>query len=111
MRKASYFVLSCVLSSHVVLVGCGLPAPKKYSTELVRMYAELLVMHEREKIAGNATDSLYQTKVRGLFTTRKINEEEFQKRVAEISRDDIAWRSFLSEATALMDSIKATKPN
>ena len=110
MDKPCCFVLSIFLCASVVFGSCGTPAQKKYPNELVRTYAELLVLHEREKIGGNTPDSLYQVKVKDFFAVRNKNEEEFQKRVADISRDDVAWRSFLTEATSLMDSIKATKP-
>lgn len=110
MRTRSFLILSFVLCSSFVLESCGTPATKTFSPELVHTYAELLVLHEREKINGNTSDSLYTIKVKGLFAARKINEEEFQRRIVELSRDDVTWRGFLNDATAAMDSIKAAKP-
>lgn len=110
MHTRSYIVLSLVLCSSIVLECCGTPTAKKYPPELVHTYAELLVLHEREKIAGNTPDSLYAIKVKSLFAARKINEEEFQRRIVDLSHDDVAWRGFLIDATVAMDSIKAAKP-
>lgn len=110
MHPRSFIVFSFVLCSSIVFECCGTPAAKKYPPELVHTYAELLVLHEKEKIAGNTPDSLYTIKVKGLFATRKINEEEFQRRLVDLSHDDVAWRSFLNDATVAMDSIKAAKP-
>ena len=76
----------------------------------MRTYAELLVLHEKEKLAGSTPDSLYAMRVKDFFAARKINEDEFQRRIGEISRNDIAWRAFLNDATVATDSIKAAKP-
>lgn len=103
-------VLSFVVCSSIILECCGAPTTKKYPQELVQTYAELLVLHEKEKIAGNTSDSLYTIKVREFFAARKIHEDDFRRRVAELSSDDIAWRGFLNDATVAMDSIKAAKP-
>ena len=110
MQTRSFLVLSFVLCSSIILECCGTPAAKRYPPELVQTYAELLVLHEREKIAGNTPDSLYTIKVKSLFVVRKINEEEFQRRIVDLSHDDVAWRAFLNDATVAMDSIKAVKP-
>jgi hypothetical protein len=92
-----------------ILGGCGTPAPKKFSSEMVRVYAELLALHEKEKISGSVPDSTYRREVREFFLAKKINEEDFQKQVIEISRDDVAWRDFLSKSIASLDSIKAAR--
>lgn len=110
MHSRSFHVLSFILCSSIVLECCGAPAAKKYPTELVRTYAELLVLHEKEKIAGNTPDSLYTSKVESFFAARKIDEEEFQRRIVDLSHDDVAWRGFLNDATVAMDSIKTTRP-
>jgi hypothetical protein len=110
MHPRSVIVFSFVLCSSIVLECCGTPAAKKYPPELVHTYAELLVLHEKGKIAGNTPDSLYTIKVKGLFAARKINEEEFQRRIVDLSHDDVAWRGFLNDATVAMDSIRAAKP-
>jgi hypothetical protein len=70
----------------------------------------LLVLHEKEKLTGNTPDSLYTIKVKSLFAAREINEEEFQRRIEDLSHDDVAWRGFLNDATVAMDSIKTAKP-
>ncbi len=110
MHTRSFLILSFVLCSSIVLECCGTPAAKKYPAELVQTYAELLILHEKEKIAGNTPDSLYTIKVKSFFATRKISEEEFQRRIVDLSHDDVAWRGFLNDATVAMDSIKAAKP-
>ena len=89
--------------------GCSAPSPKKISNETIRVYAELLAMHEKEKISGSTLDSAYRRDVREFFSVRKINEQDFQKKVIEISHDDLAWRDFLSKSMAVLDSIKAAK--
>jgi hypothetical protein len=93
----------------MVFGGCSTPAPKKFSSETVRVYAELLAMHEKEKISGSTPDSTYRREVREFFSVRKINEEDFQKQVVEISHDDLTWRDFLSKSMAVLDSIKAAR--
>ena len=105
-----FLIFSFVFCSSILLEYCGTPPAKKYPPELVRTYAELLVLHDKEKISGNTTDSMYTIKVKNLFAARKINEEEFQLRITDLSHDDVAWRGFLNEATVAMDSIKAVKP-
>jgi hypothetical protein len=110
MHTRSYIVLSFVLCSSIVFECCGTSTAKKYSPELVNTYAELLALHEKEKIAGNTPDSLYTIKVKSLFASRKINEEEFQRHIVDLSHDDVAWRGFLNDATVAMDSIKTAKP-
>jgi len=110
MHTRFFIVLSFVLCSSIVLEYCGTPAAKKYSPELVHTYAELLVLHEQEKIAGTTSNSLYKIKVKSLFAARKINEEEFQRRIVGLSNDDVAWRDFLNDATVAIDSIKTAKP-
>ncbi len=110
MHPRIFLVLPFVLCSSIILECCKAPDAKKYPPELVHTYAELLVLHEKEKIAGSSSDSLYVIKVKSLFAARKINEEEFQRRIADLSRDDVAWRGFLIDATVAMDSIKTAKP-
>jgi hypothetical protein len=110
VHKQISIPLSFVFFSLLIFEGCSSPAPKKISSALVRTYAELLVMHEKEKIVGSTPDSLYRLNVKEFFAARKINEEDFQKEVTQISRNDVAWRVFLNEATAAVDSIKAAKP-
>ena len=92
------------------LGGCQPRSSRKYPREFVVTYAELLVLHEKEKVTGNTPDSVYRVKVRELLAARNENEGEFKKRVEELSRDDQVWRTFLGEATGLMDSIKAVRP-
>lgn len=110
MHPRLFHVLAFIFCTGIALRSCGTPVAKKYPPELVRTYAELLVLHEKEKIAGNTSDSAYIIKVQELFTARKINEEEFQRRIADLSHDDVAWRGFLNEATVAVDSIRAAKP-
>lgn len=110
MHTRSFIVLSFVLGSSIVLECCGTPAAKKYPPELVHTYAELLILHEKEKIAGNTPDSLYTIKVKSFFAARNINEEEYQRRIVDLSHIDVAWRGFLNDATVAMDSIKTAKP-
>jgi len=86
------------------------PTSKKYSYGQVVTYAELLVLHEREKMVYSTPDSIYRNRVNQFFSQRKIAKEEFEKRIIELSRDNDAWRSFLMEATVAVDSIKSAKP-
>ena len=109
MRKQISVAAIFMLFSLLICDGCGTPAPKKFSPELVRVYAELLILHEKEKISSTTPDSLYRLKVKGFFEARKIDEEGFQKQISEISRDDAAWREFLNKTTVAVDSIKAAK--
>jgi len=105
-----YLIFSFALCFSTILGSCGVPSAKKYPPELVRTYAELLILHEKEKIAGNTPDSVYTMKVKSFFAERKLNEEEFQRRIADLSYNDVAWRGFLNDATVAVDSIKAAKP-
>ncbi len=92
-----------------VLAGCGAQAPKKFSNETVRVYAELLALHEKEKISGTMPDSAYRREVREFFAAKKLDEQDFQKQVTEISRDEAEWRDFLSKSMSELDSIKAAR--
>lgn len=102
-------LLCCCLCSLLFFGGCTTPLQKKYSDESVRVYAELLVLHEREKVFGNTPDSLYRLKVKDLLAARKIDEENYRRRIEELSRDDAEWREFLGRATAVMDSLKVAR--
>jgi hypothetical protein len=103
------FPILILLFLFTVFGGCSAPAPKKFPNELVHVYAELLAMHEKEKISGSTLDSTYRRQVREFFSARKINEQDFEKQVAEISHDDLTWRDFLSKSMAAVDSIKAAR--
>ena len=103
------FATILILSSLLPYQGCNTPAPKQFSPELVRVYAELLALNEKEKISASTPDSLYRLKVKEFFEIRKIDEEGFQKQISDVSRDDAAWREFLIKATAALDSIKAAR--
>ena len=69
------------------------------------------MFHEKEKMIGMLPDSLYERKLKDFFAERKIDKEEFRKLIAQISRDDAEWRTFLAEATAAADSIKTARPS
>ena len=109
MHKRITLPILFLLFLFIVFGGCSTPAPKKFSSETVHVYAELLAMHEKEKISGSTPDSTYRREVREFFSARKMNEEDFQKQVAEISHDDLTWRDFLSKSMAVLDSIKAAR--
>ncbi len=91
--------------------GCTAETPPQYSHVVVRTYAELLVFHEKEKMLGMIPDSLYQKRLKDFFAERRIDEGEFKNQITQISRDGAAWRAFLNEATAAVDSIKSVKPS
>ena len=63
----------------------------------------------KKKFPASRPILLTGVEVRDFFAARKINEEDFQKQVAEISHDDLAWRDFLSKSMAVLDSIKAAR--
>ena len=109
MNKRISLPILFLLFLLIVFGGCSTPAPKKFSSETVHVYAELLAMHEKEKISGSTPDSTYRREVREFFSARKMNEEDFQKQIAEISHDDLTWRDFLSKSMAVLDSIKAVR--
>ena len=109
MHKRISVPILFLLFLFIVFGGCSTPAPKKFSSETVHVYAELLAMHEKEKISGSTPDSTYRREVKEFFSVRKINEEDFQKQVVEISHDDLTWRDFLSKSMAVLDSIKAAR--
>ena len=109
MHKRITLPILFLLFLFIVFGGCSTPAPKKFSSETVHVYAELLAMHEKEKISGSTPDSTYRRDVREFFSVRKINEKDFQKQVVEISHDDLTWRDFLSKSMAVLDSIKAAR--
>jgi hypothetical protein len=93
----------------MILAGCTAPASKKFSSETVHTYAELLALHEKEKIVGSTPDTVYRRDVADFFSARKINEEEFQKEIADISHDDLAWKEFLTKSQILLDSMRTAR--
>jgi hypothetical protein len=109
MHKRISVPILFLLFLFIAFGGCSTPAPKKFSSETVHVYAELLAMHEKEKISGSTPDSTYRREVREFFSARKMNEEDFQKQVTEISHDDLTWRDFLGKSMAVLDSIKAAR--
>ena len=107
-NRIPYFI-SILIITVPFFLGCSTSPAKKYSADLVRTYAELLVFHEKEKMVGTTSDSLYQNKLKEFFAKRKMDKEEFEKQIVELSRNDEPWRSFLMEATVALDSIKSVK--
>ena len=110
MQSTKIIIVAGVLGFLLFLGGCASPAPKKYSAASVRIYAQLLVMYEKQKLFSSIPDSVYGKNVSEFFIRRGMDEDEFKKQIEELSRDDAAWRTFLSEATAAVDSIKTAKP-
>lgn len=110
MQKRILIFATILFTAAGFFQQCSTSTSKKYTYRQVVTYAELLVLHEREKMAYSTPDSIYQIKVNQFFVQRKITKEDFEKQIFELSRDDDAWRSFLMEATIAVDSIKSAKP-
>ena len=90
--------------------ACSSSSSKKYSHDLVRTYAEVLVFHEKYKMVRMLPDSLYRDSLNAFLAGRKTTREEFEMKIRDLSRDDEAWRSFLGETAAAVDSIKSVRP-
>ena len=104
-------VLALLAFAAMLSSGCTGETAPKYTHATVRTYAELLLFHEKQKMIGMIPDSTYQNRLRIFFAERKIDERDFENQITQISRDGTAWRSFLAEATVVVDSIRTTKPS
>ena len=69
-------------------------------------YARLSLLHEKEKLASQVPDSLYQIKVRTLFDSLKMGQDEFRHAVDLQTKDDAGWKSFMADVQHEMQKIK-----
>ena len=103
--------LAVILIAAWLFPGCAPDPPPKYSHEIVRTYAELIVFHEKQKLVWMIPDTLYRERLKDFFAERKTDEGKFKDQITQISRDGTTWRVFLNEVTAAVDSIKSAKPS
>ncbi len=91
----------------VLATGCRTQNSVQHERKaFVSTYAELLLLHEREKMYNHLPDSLYQMKVDTFFLEHHVTKEQFRNTVADISADEKNWKNFLQDVTRAVDSLR-----
>jgi hypothetical protein len=93
----------------ILLTGCASQKDDTQHSRVVNAYARLSLLHEREKLALKLPDSLYQIKVRMLFDSLKMGQDEFRHAVDLQTRDDAGWKSFMADVQHEMQRIKTQR--
>lgn len=94
------------LAFGILCTGCSPSNSKPYDRSLVVTYAELTLLYEKEKMTNRVVDSLYQLKVQDFFARKGLEQESFRSVVDELSKHPEAWKMFIQDVTAAMDSVK-----
>ncbi|MBW7889089.1 MAG: hypothetical protein H3C35_12150 [Bacteroidetes bacterium] len=89
--------------------ACETHQTKKYDSSLVKTYAELSLLYEKEKMTEKISDSLYQIKVAEFFTKKGMKESDFRRQSEELMEDYKTWKLFLTDVSRALDSLKAVK--
>ena len=108
MRIAPVFVL-CLTIACGIFEGCS--SKKEYTPDknFVRIYSELAVMYEKEKMTDKISDSTYRVSVNNFFASHKLTEQQFEEKVNQLMTDGTQWRRFLTDVSATIDEIKREK--
>ena len=64
---------------------------------------------KREKLAFKVPDSVYQIKVRILFDSLKMGQDEFRREVDEQTKDDAGWKAFMADVQHEMQEVRKQK--
>jgi hypothetical protein len=89
----------------ITITGCSSRNSSSPDTAIVRTYAELTLLYEKEKMANKISDSLYQIKVKDFFAGRNLYEDNFRNEVDFYLSDGKSAKIFLAEVTGVLDSI------
>lgn len=105
---SKFTVYTAVLITAFLLIeGCSKQSPEQPQRKsFVATYAELLLLHEKEKMQNHLPDSLYQMKVDTFFLQHHSTREKFRKTLADISANSEDWKNFLQEVNRAVDSLR-----
>jgi len=92
-----------------LIAGCASKKADPQHSQTVNAYARLTLLHEREKLALKLPDSVYQIKVRILFDSLKMGQDEFRREVERQTKDDAGWKSFMADVQHEMQLIKTQR--
>ncbi len=107
MAKKITVTLLCSLCLLLLAAGCRTQnAPQQKQKAFVTTYAELLLLHEKEKMRSHLPDSLYQMKVDTFFLQHHTTKEQFRNTMADISADPENWKNFLQDVNRAVDSLR-----
>jgi hypothetical protein len=102
MHKTYTFFLALLI---LIFSGCSSRHSSSPDKKIVRTYAELTLLYEKEKMANKVSDSLYQIRVNEFFAARNLDETEFKKEVDFYLADGKSAKVFLAEVTEVLDSL------
>jgi hypothetical protein len=95
--------------SSILLVGCVEEPTINVDKEFVKVFAELSMLHDKEKLNAKLTDSLYQRKVNEFFKTKNISQTEFRAKSELLMNDHRIWQAYLVEISKTMDSLRTVQ--
>lgn len=101
MPKMLFFLLISFL------IGCSSIKKPTDDKQFVQVYAELSLLHEKEKMIAKSSDSLYQVKVKDFLAKKGMSEEEFRSRSNDVMKDYKVWQLFLTDVSKAVDSLKS----
>jgi len=106
---SSCFVFPVFVLFLTLIAGCASKKADPQHSQTVNAYARLTLLHEREKLALKLPDSVYQIKVRILFDSLKMGQDEFRREVERQTKDDAGWKSFMADVQHEMQLIKTQR--
>jgi hypothetical protein len=110
MTKRITAILLCSLCLFLLAAGCRTQNQlQQKQNAFVTTYAELLLLHEKEKMRNHLPDSLYQMKVDTFFLQHHTTKEQFRNTMADISADPENWKNFLQDVNRAVDSIRSRR--
>ncbi len=91
----------------ICLTGCVSKPSRTYGKLTVTTYAELTLLYEKEKMVSKQTDSSYQITLKDFFAQKGLHQEEFKKKIDDLSHNSEVWKFFMQDVSTTMDSLKA----
>lgn len=91
----------------ICLTGCVSQPSRTYGKLTVTTYAELTLLYEKKKMVSKQNDSSYQITLKDFFAQKGLQEEEFKKKIADLSHNSEVWKLFIQDVSTTMDSLKA----
>lgn len=98
-----------VLLTTVAVSGCSVRRPVEADRKFAVLYAELMLLNEREGSTHTISDSAYRKHAADLLAHNGTSESGFKNKTELLMQDDRAWRDILSIVSLVFDSIKTER--